>query len=158
MIAYCRLAKAVNDHAAIDDAILLTRQAMRARLVLELAHPRGGVLRTVPHGRSVLARWRRLTPDVAAMLARYAEPIEQALMRVYVDHQRPAWWLAWNVEQLWRNEAPMQLPTTPLEIFSARALLLREPPAQLAGWLDLPWCAADEYYIQKLALTLLQSP
>jgi hypothetical protein len=154
LIAYCRLARQAGDPAAVDEALPLTRQAMRARLIYELAHTRGGVTRVIPNGRSVFARWRRLSPDVARLIAAYARPVEQQLMAGYVDAQRPGWWLAWNVEQLWRNEAPFQLPTTPLEIFTARALLLSEPAGRLANWLDLPWCQADEFYIQKLALTL----
>jgi hypothetical protein len=58
------------------------------------------------------------------------------------------------IEQLMRNEAPFQLPTTPLEIFTARALILAEPAEKLQAFIDLPWCRADEFYIQKLALTL----
>ena len=63
-------------------------------------------------------------------------------------------WIAWNVEQLMRNESPFQLPTTPLEIFTARALLSAEPAEKLQTFLDQPWCRADEFYIQKLALTV----
>ena len=154
LIAYCRLARAAGDEAAVKEALPLTRQAMRDRLKYELAHTRGGVIRAAPNGRMVMARWRRLTPDVAALVAKHAREIERQLMAVYVDYHRPGWWLAWNVEQLMRNEAPMQLPTTPLEIFTARALLLNESPERLQRCLDLPWCRADEFYIQKLALLL----
>ncbi len=153
-IAYCRLARAASDEAALNEALPLTRQAMRDRLKYELAHTRGGVMRAAPNGRMVLARWRRLTPDVAALIAAHARGVERQLMATYVDYHRPGWWLAWNVEQLMRNEAPMQLPTTPLEIFTARALLLHEPPERLQRHLDLPWCRADEFYLQKLALIL----
>ena len=75
-------------------------------------------------------------------------------MSRYVDYHRPGWWLAWNVEQLMRNEVSYQLPSTPLEIFTARALLLGESSVQLARYLDLPWCRADEFHLQKLALIL----
>jgi hypothetical protein len=71
-----------------------------------------------------------------------------------VEAARPGWWLAWNVEQMMRNEAPCQLPTTPLEIFTARALILNHPATELERYLDLPWCRGDEFYIQKIALTL----
>ena len=154
LIAYCRLAKAAGDDAALAEALLITRHAMRDRLVYELAHTRGGVILPVPNGRMVMARWRRLTPDVAALIASQARAIQQHLMSVYVDYHRPGWWLAWNVEQLMRNEAPMQLPTTPLEIFTARALILGEPADQLRRYIDLPWCRGDEFYIQELALVL----
>jgi len=154
LIAFCRLAKDMKDGAAVDEGLPLTREAMRARLRYEFAYTRGGVIRTVPNGRSVIVRWRRLTPDVGRFLAAFARPIEEHLMTVYVDDQRPGWWIAWNVEQLMRNEAPFQLPTTPLEIFTARALILAEPAEKLKSFVDIPWSRADEYYIQKLALTL----
>jgi hypothetical protein len=154
LIAYCRLAKAAGDIHALEAALPEVRQSMRKRIAYELAHTRGGLIRVIPNQRSVLARWRRLTPEVAKLLAEYALPIQRHLMQVYVDRHRPAWWLSWNVEQLMRNEAPFQLPTTPLEIFTAKALVIEEPAATLRAWLDLPWCHADEFYLQKLALTL----
>jgi len=96
-----------------------------------------------------------LTPDVAALLAKHALPVTQKLVENYVDKQRPGWWLAWNVEQLWANEVPFQLPSTPYEFFSARALILNEPRAKLQGFVDLPWCSGDEFYARKWALTCM---
>jgi hypothetical protein len=75
-------------------------------------------------------------------------------MDVYVDHHRPTWWLAWNVETLWGNEVPLAFPTESLEIFAARAMILNEPANDLEKFIDRPWCKGDEYYIQKLALAL----
>lgn len=155
LIACCRLAKSVGDLAALDETLPLARQAMRERLTYELAHTRGGVIGQMPTGRSAFVRWRHLTPDVARLLGKYAGPVQQQLMAHYVDRLRPAWWMAWNAEQLMRNEAPCQLPDTPMEIFAAKALILRELPATLSGFVDLPWCKGDEYYIRKLALGLL---
>jgi len=78
-------------------------------------------------------------------------------MDVYVDYHRPTWWLAWNVEMMVRNESPFALPTMSAEIFDARAMILREPPEQLARYLDLPWCRADLFYLQKLIACLDRS-
>jgi hypothetical protein len=36
------------------------------------------------------------------------------------------------------------------EVFAARALILREPAKKLTCFLDIPWCKADLFYIQKL--------
>lgn len=152
LIAYCRMAKAANDQPAVAEALPLTRTAIRARLTYELAHTRGGVIRTVPNGRSVMARWRRLTPEVARLIRMLESSPERHLAAVYADYHRPGWWIAWNVEQLMRNETPFQLPTTPMEIFAAKALLATPPAEQLQRFFDIPWCRADEFYIQKLAL------
>ena len=125
---------------------------MRERLVYEWAHTRGGLITQVPHLRTIFGRWRHLTPDVARFLAAYAKPIHQHLVDDYVDYHRPAWWLAWNVELTVRNECPFSVPTMSAEIFAARALILGEPADRLKTFVDLPWCKADLFYIQKLAL------
>ncbi|MCX7819272.1 MAG: PQQ-like beta-propeller repeat protein [Kiritimatiellae bacterium] len=155
LMAYCRLAEAAGDAEAMSEGMSAARRAMRQRLVEALAHPRGGLFQVVPPGRSVVARWRRLTPEVGRLLADHAADVERRLMETMIDGLRPGWWLAWNVEQLWRNETPTQLPSTPLEIFAARALILREPPSRLVAVLDLPWCRADEFHIQKLCWVLV---
>jgi len=73
---------------------------------------------------------------------------------VYVDHHRPTWFLAWNVELLWRNEAPFGFPNLPVDVLGAKALILQQRRDQLERYLDLPWFKGDEYQIQKLALML----
>lgn len=153
LIAFCRWAKKVGDDEALNRALPRTRELMRTRLTFELAHTRGGVIVMLPPGRGVFARWRHLTPEVAQLLRRYSGEVEQHLVSTYVDYLRPGWWLAWNIEQMMRNEAPYQLPSTSLEIFTARALLLGEGASALRRYIDLPWCKGDEFYIQKLALT-----
>jgi hypothetical protein len=40
------------------------------------------------------------------------------------------------------------------EVFSARALILREPGEKLSRFVDIPWCKADLFYIQKLILCI----
>lgn len=154
LIAYCRMAAHMEDADATAAALIATRKALRERLSYEFAHPRGGVLMGVPVSRSIFARWRHLTPEVGRFLASYAGPIHQHLMRVYVDYHRPTWFLAWGVETMWRNESPFAMPTMSAEIFAARSWILRESGDQLARFVDIPWCRADLYHIQKLAACL----
>jgi hypothetical protein len=156
LIAACRLAKLAGDEAWLHEARPKVRAALRERLRYELAHTEGGLITLAPVLRTMLGRWRFLTPDIARVLRQYARPIHARLMEVYVDYHRPTWWLAWNVELLWRNETPFSFPTTSLDIFTARSLILTESSEKTAGYLDLPWRHGDEYYAQKLALTLLQ--
>lgn len=154
LIAFCRMAKQKKDGEALEQGLALVRKFFRQRLIYELAHPRGGLITQVPHLRTIFARWRHLTPEVGRFLATYAGEIHQNLMKVYVDYHRPTWWLAWNVELLWRNEAPFAFPTMSMEIFSARVFILREPAEKLLHYLDLPWCRADLFYIQKLVMII----
>jgi hypothetical protein len=150
LIAYCRLAQHVGDRESVERGLMIARQALRERLQYELAHPRGGLITRVPVLRSIFGRWRHLTPELGRLLQAYAEPTHQHLMQTYVDHHRPTWWLAWNVELLVRNESPLAFPTMAAEVFDARALILRESSGQLTRYLDLPWCQADLFYLQKL--------
>jgi hypothetical protein len=154
LIAYCRMARHVTDESALSEGVAAARKAMRERMTFELAHPRGGLIWPVRNVRSIFSRWHHLTPEVGRLLAAHAQPAHQHLMDVYADYHRPTWWLAWNVETMMRNESPYQFPIISAEIFAARALILGESSARLATFLDIPWCRADEFYAQKLALVL----
>ena len=55
---------------------------------------------------------------------------------------------------MWRNESAFAFPTMAAEIFAARALILNEPAEKLERFVDIPWCKADLFYIQKLVLCL----
>lgn len=154
LIAYCRLAAKMNDDGAVEKGLAVTRQALRERLAYEFAHTQGGVITQVPVLRSIFGRWRHLTPEVGRLCAEYAGDTHRNLIDVYVDYHRPTWPLAWNVELMWRNECPFAFPTMSAEIFAARALILRESPDKLQRFLDIPWCKADLFYIQKLVFCI----
>jgi PQQ-like domain/PQQ enzyme repeat len=154
LIAYCRLAEHMKDTEAVAAGVAVTRSALRDRLKFELAHTRGGLIWQVPRMRSIFARWHFLTPEVGRLLNQQARAIHASLMARYVEYHRPTWWLAWNVETMMRNECPYEFPSMSAEVFAARSLILNETPDKLALFIDRPWCHADLYYIQKLALTL----
>jgi hypothetical protein len=151
LIAACRLARHFKDDSAVKMLLPPARQALRDRLIYEFAHTEGGLITTAGN-RTIFGRWENLNPDLGAILAAFTSDIHRHLMDIYVDHHRPAWFVAWNVELLWRNEAPFSFPNMSSDIFAARALILHEPAERLAKYVDLPWCKGDEFYIQKLAL------
>ncbi|MBA7685720.1 hypothetical protein ES703_94146 [subsurface metagenome] len=154
LIAYCRMAMRMNDNAAVEQGLAAARNAMRERLAYEFAHTRGGLITQVVVLRSIFGRWRHLTPEIGRLCKSYAAPTHKHLMDVYVDYHRPTWYLAWNVETMWRNECPFAFPTMAAEVFAARALILREPAGKLTRFLDIPWCKADLFYIQKLVFCI----
>jgi hypothetical protein len=156
LIAAYRIAMVLEDKEAADRISPLVLSAVRERLVYELAHTEGGVI-TMDGSRAVFGRWRNLTPEVARLCKSYAGDVERHLVDVYVDHHRPTWWLAWNVETLWANEVPTALPTHAQEVFAARAMILGEDADSLSKYVDRPWCKGDEFYVRKLALVLHQA-
>ena len=154
LIAYCRIARRMHDEDAIERGLTKTRAAMRERLAFELAHTSVGLITQVPVSRSIFSRWRHLTPEIGRFCALYTGQIHKHLMDVYVDYHRPTWYLAWGVETMWRNECPFAFPTMSAEVFVAKALILHEPAEKLTNYLDIPWCKADLFYIQKLVLCI----
>jgi len=150
LIAYCRIALRVHDEKAVEKGLNTAQKAFRERLEYEFAHTHGGLITQVPVLRTIFGRWRHLTPEIGRLCTEYAKKTHQNLMNVYIDYHRPTWHLAWNVETMWRNECPFAFPTMSAEVFAARALILREPPEKLKRFLDIPWCKADLFYIQKL--------
>jgi hypothetical protein len=154
LIAYCRIAAEMQDSSAAERGVSVTRRVLRARLAYEFAHTRGGLITQVPVLRSIFGRWRHLTPEVGRLCATYSKDTHEDLMNIYVDRHRPTWHLAWNVELMWRNECPFSFPTMSAEIFAARSLILRQRPQELTRFLDIPWCKADLFYIQKLVFCI----
>jgi hypothetical protein len=153
LIGACRIAEHSKDRATLQRLLPPTRSAMRARVKYELDHPDAGVILPVGN-RSMFARWHFLTPPVARLLRTFAPGITEHLVDVYVDHHRPTWFLAWNVELLWRNEAPFSLPNMAVDVMAAKSLILQQRREQLESFLDIPWFKGDEYHIQKLCLVL----
>ena len=152
LIAYCRIARRMRDHVAVEKGLAKTHAALRERLVFEFAHTHGGLITQVPVLRSIFSRWRHLTPEIGRICSVYAGQTHKHLMDIYIDYHRPTWHLTWGVETMWRNECPFAFPTMSAEVFAAKALILHEPGEKLTGYLDIPWCKADLYYIQKLVL------
>jgi len=58
------------------------------------------------------------------------------------------------LELLWRNEAPFRFPNMAVDVLGTKALIFHARRDHLERHLDLPWFKADEYQIQKLAMTL----
>ena len=154
LIAYCRMARRIRDDAAVEKGLDATHTAMRARLAYEFAYSRAGLITQVPVSRSIFSRWRNLTPEIGRLCANFVGQTQKKLMEIYVDYHRPTWHLAWNVETMWRNECPFAFPTMSAEVFAAKALILHEPAEELISYLDVPWCKADLFYIQKLVFCI----
>jgi len=154
LIAYCRMAHRMNDHSAVERGLAKTRAALRERLAFEFAHTRGGLISQVPVLRSIFSRWRNLTPEIGRFCASFAGNTHKHLMEICIDYHRPTWCLAWGVETMWHNECPFAFPTMSVEIFAAKALVLHESAQKLTSYLDIPWCKADLFYIQKLVLCI----
>ena len=157
LIAFARLSQRFDDPATARAALDAAVAGVRDRLAYELAHTEGGLI-TTSGLRSIMGRWHFLNADLGRIFRAFAGDVHRRLMDVYVDHHRPAWHVAWNVELLWRNENAFSFPDLSADIFTAKALILDAPADALGRFVDIPWCKGDEYYVQKLALLCARSP
>jgi hypothetical protein len=91
-------------------------------------------------------------PEVGAALARHtggAAAKRLAALREF----RPGWWLAAG-DRLIGGENYSSPPHLSRSLFAGAALVEGVPATDLAKWVDVPWCAADLYFIEKAALAL----
>jgi hypothetical protein len=94
-----------------------------------------------------------LTPEVGRLLVERAPEATQRFMTL-VDRSLPGWYLAGEERQFHFGENYVDYPDFALAIFQARAYAEQAPAKRLARWIDVPWCPADLYYVQKLAIIL----
>ncbi|HLF93284.1 MAG TPA: hypothetical protein VJB14_07475, partial [Planctomycetota bacterium] len=156
LIAYARIAARLKDAEAVAAVTPRARAAMRERVEYEASYPRGGVyfdgasgpLRTGP------ARWTFLTPEIGRLCRTFAGPVQDSLVARYVDFHRPSWPLAWGILSTYGHENCTEMPIHAMSHFQAKAFLVETPAAELARAVDVPWCRADLYHIEKLALAI----
>lgn len=162
LIAYCRIAAHMRDRDALDAARPKAIAAMRERIEYEAAMTRGGVYyeHSSTHGAADWhdfagpARWFFLTPETGRLCRAFAPKVQETLLARYVDHHRPTWYLAWGPLICFGGERSDELPLHAISHFQAKAFLVETPPEELAHAVDIPWCKADLYYIEKLALAI----
>ena len=155
LIAYCRMADHMKDDESRQKGVKAARAALRRAIGLRIrVYPRWPYLGSAGFAQHLRPVAASDAGDRAFPGRITSERPTGSLMDVYVDYHRPTWYLAWGVETLWRNESPFAFPTMPAEIFAARAWILGEPAEKLVLFLDIPWCKADLFYLQKLVLCL----
>ncbi len=156
LIALARIAARLKDEAALTAARTRALAAMRERLEYEHRHARGGVYHYGASGtqRTGPARWTFLTPEIGRLCRTHAKEIQDSLVARYVDFHRPSWRLAWGILSSYGHENCTEMPIHAMTHFQAKAYLVETPPAELARAADIPWCRADLYHVQKLALAI----
>jgi hypothetical protein len=115
---------------------------------------------------SRVLQFRDMVPEVARLLGD-ADPASLRRMTANVDNYMPGWYIAWG-ERRMAQETPHWVdgirkfqpyvyaesftvyPDVPHSIFLCKALIAQEPSMNLERYADVPWCAGDLFYIEKL--------
>jgi hypothetical protein len=157
LIGFVRLARssAVRDRESERAGLARLRQVLELRVNLDRANPR--VLEptdstTAKLHAAKLARYCGLVPEAGAALAAHTSGAAGKRLAAF-RASRPGWWLAAG-DRLIGGENYCSPPHLSRALFAGTALVERVPAAALAGWVDVPWCAADPYFVEKAALAL----
>lgn len=154
LIGFIRLARLL-DQADIESAALsrLT-ELLEFRVNLERVNPhlldRSLATRTLHLYH--LARYDHLTPELAHAIRRSS--LDLASSRIHAFREaRPGWWLAFGDRTI-GGENYTNPPHTTHALFAAAACIEQLPASTLIQWLDVPWCRADLYFIERCTLIL----
>ncbi len=157
LIGFVRLARSptVRDREAEKAGLSRLRQVLELRVNLDRVNPR--VLEptdstTAKSHAAKPARYCGLVPEVGAALARHTGGAAGQRLAAFRE-PRPGWWLAAG-DRLIGGENYCGPPHLSRSLFASAALIEGVPAADLAGWVDVPWCAADLYFVEKAALAL----
>jgi len=155
LLGIARLAQWNGDAATETTARGRTLQLLELRVNLERVNPK--ILE--PTNSSTkhlhvhkLARHCDLTPEVAESLRAYTEGLAAERLRAFRE-SRNGWYLAFG-DRLIGGENYTNPPHFSHALFTGAALVEKAPSAQLLGWVDVPWCKGDFYFIEKCALAL----
>lgn len=151
VIAYVRLAREFGDDTAAADGLKVARMLLKGRVEAERTYTLTHFMTRRPE-MAVPIRYWNLTPSLAALVGDHAGEQADALYQRYIAHHRPVWYIAWPPLMYEYWERSIDHPTQAWATFAARAMLFGDNAETLAGYLDIPWCKADLYYIHKLAM------
>jgi len=150
-----RLARLVNDADAQRQAIARARQLLELRVNLDRLNPRI-VEKSTDATKGLhnfkLARYCALVPEVAEALRRHTEGCAAAHLKAF-RQERNGWHLAFGDRFIGGENYtnPLHLPRA---LFAGAVIIEQLPADQLAGFIDVPWCRGDLYFIEKCVLAL----
>ncbi len=153
LIAYVRMARQFGDEGAEKEAVQIALDALRDRIVQEREWPFNKFhLNYWNTGRA--SRYLCITPEIGRLLRDHALKEHRALFERYITHHRPTWFLAWGPLTYHADETCVDHPINPWATFMGRAFVFGDDGDALRKWLDIPWCRADLYFVEKLAATV----
>jgi hypothetical protein len=145
----------VNDADTGRLAITRARQLLELRVNLDRVNPRI-VEKSADATKGLhnfkLARYCALVPEVADALRRHTEGCATAHLQAF-RQERNGWHLAFGDRFIGGENYtnPLHLPHA---LFTGAVFVEQLPADQLAGFLDVPWCRGDLYFIEKCAFAL----
>jgi hypothetical protein len=154
LIGLTRLARLLGERDVELMALARLTECLELRINLERMNPR--LLERAVATRSLhlfkLNRYSDLTPEVGWALRHWGGDLVQSRIRSFRE-ARPAWWLAFG-DRMVGGENYTNPPDFPRALFAASAFIEALPADSLLDFIDVPWCRADLYFIERCAFAL----
>jgi hypothetical protein len=109
-------------------------------------------LRLAPH-RHKVALFDSLSPELASRIGQRAGEAVAPAWRAF-ERLHATWWIVGEERQVHFGENYVDPPDLAAGAFAARAWLMKTSADDLARRVDLPFCRADLFQVQKLAVAL----
>ena len=155
VIAVARLARLAGDAPVERRALARARELLELRVNLERVNP-AIIEKSSDATKGLhnfkLARYCDLTPEVGAALRRFSGGFAEQRLRAFRE-ERNGWFMAFGDRFIGGENYtnPLHFPRS---LFAGAALVEGLPAEELSAFLDVPWCPADFYFIEKCALAL----
>jgi len=155
LIAFARMADKQGDKAAYGQAIGKIGEAAQLRIDLERTNsrmlvPASTASKQLHHYK--LAQFGYFHPDVVRIFSEEERTVAAKRLSAFRD-ERPGWWMAF-AERFVGGENYITPPHLSHALFVGAALLEQVDAKTLSNWIDVPWCEADLYFIEKCTLAL----
>ena len=155
LIGFARLAAVRRDERETARALSRIRQLAQWRLDHERLNPRltaktNAASKGLHHFK--LARFCDFSAPLAALFDDSTRALAATRLRAFRT-ARNGWWMAFG-DRLIGGENYTNPTHFSRALFAGGALVEQLPSEELCRWVDIPWCEADLYFIEKCALAL----
>jgi hypothetical protein len=155
LIGFARLAGTRQDETQRQRALARIAQLAQLRLDRERLNP-GLVEKTNAASKGLhhfkVARFCDFTSPVAELFDDSTRTLATSRLRAF-RAARNSWWMAFG-DRLIGGENYTNPAHFSRALFTGAALVERLSSEELCRWVDIPWCEADLYFIEKCALAL----
>lgn len=155
LIGFVRLARLNADPAAERQGIERASQLLELRINLDRINT--NVLEKTSSASkglhiAKLARYCDLTPEIALALTKQTDGLAVARLKAF-RQERNAWYLAFG-ERMIGGENYISPAHMSHALFNGAAMIENLDSPALLGFIDIPWCRGDLYFIEKCAMAL----
>jgi hypothetical protein len=155
LLGLSRLAKLANDSETEKQALAKARELLQLRVDFERVNPRI-IEKSDASSKHLhyykLSRFCDLTFETAEAIRKLSDGCAAGRLRTFRE-ERNGWFIAYG-DRFIGGENYTSPPHLARALFTGAALIEELPPDELFGFVDVPWCKGDLFFIEKCVYAL----